>query len=120
MLEYLKVAQDLEMFGIQYFPIFNKSNTEAILGVDALGINIYNKENKLAPTISFPWSEVKRIEASKAEKFAIKFNAGTKKGATETFKGTTKGKILGYRDPRCKHENPSITISYTLKFGRFI
>ena len=91
MLEYLKVAQDLEMFGIQYFPIFNKSNTEAILGVDALGINIYNKENKLAPTISFPWSEVKRIEASKAEKFAIKFNAGTKKGATETFKGTTKG-----------------------------
>ncbi len=28
MLEYLKIAQDLEMFGITYFPVFNAKGTE--------------------------------------------------------------------------------------------
>jgi len=45
-LEYLKTAQDLEMYGITYFEIQNKKGSEILLGVDALGINIYEKTDK--------------------------------------------------------------------------
>ena len=48
MLEYLKIAQDLEMYGVNYFEIKNKKGTELWLGVDALGLNVYEKEDKLA------------------------------------------------------------------------
>lgn len=48
MLEYLKIAQDLEMYGVNYFDIKNKKGTELWLGVDALGLNIYEKEDKYA------------------------------------------------------------------------
>lgn len=41
MMEYLKVAQDLDMYGITYFEIRNKRGHLLLLGVDALGINIY-------------------------------------------------------------------------------
>lgn len=46
MTEYLKIAQDLEMYGITYFDIKNKKGTDLWLGVDALGINIYEKQDK--------------------------------------------------------------------------
>lgn len=46
MLEYLKIAQDLEMYGVNYFEIRNKKGTELWLGVDALGLNIYEKDDK--------------------------------------------------------------------------
>lgn len=73
MVEYLKIAQDLEMFGISYFPVRNDKGTDVLLGVDALGINIYEKSNKLAPKISFPWSEIKKI-TPKNDKFKIALN----------------------------------------------
>uniref|UniRef100_A0A915PZW1 Moesin/ezrin/radixin homolog 1 n=1 Tax=Setaria digitata TaxID=48799 RepID=A0A915PZW1_9BILA len=47
MMEYLKIAQDLEMYG--YFEIRNKKGTELFLGVDALGLNIYEKNDRLTP-----------------------------------------------------------------------
>jgi hypothetical protein len=46
MLEYLKIAQDLEMYGVNYFDIRNKKGTELYLGVDALGLNIYDRQDK--------------------------------------------------------------------------
>jgi radixin len=46
MMEYLKIAQDLEMYGVNYFDIKNKKGTELFLGVDALGLNIYECEDK--------------------------------------------------------------------------
>lgn len=46
MMEYLKLAQDLEMYGVNYFDIKNKKGTELWLGVDALGLNIYEKEDQ--------------------------------------------------------------------------
>lgn len=48
MMEYLKIAQDLEMYGVNYFEIKNKKGTELWLGVDALGLNIYEHEDKWA------------------------------------------------------------------------
>lgn len=46
MLEYLKIAQDLEMYGINYFDIKNKKGTDLWLGVDSLGLNIYEHDDK--------------------------------------------------------------------------
>lgn len=71
MMEYLKIAQDLEMYGVNYFDIRNKKGTELYLGVDALGLNIYEKDDKLTPKIGFPWSEIRNISFNE-RKFIIK------------------------------------------------
>ena len=71
MLEYLKIAQDLEMYGVNYFGIKNKKGTELWLGVDALGLNVYEKEDQLTPKIGFPWSEIRNISFND-KKFVIK------------------------------------------------
>ncbi|XP_006008510.1 NF2, moesin-ezrin-radixin like (MERLIN) tumor suppressor a isoform X2 [Latimeria chalumnae] len=70
-MEYLKIAQDLEMYGVNYFQIRNKKGTDLLLGVDALGLHIYDLENRLTPKISFPWNEIRNISYSDKE-FAIK------------------------------------------------
>jgi radixin len=46
MLEYLKLAQDLEMYGVNYFEIKNKKGTLLWLGVDALGLNVYEHDDR--------------------------------------------------------------------------
>lgn len=46
MVEYLKIAQDLEMYGVNYFNIKNKKGSELWLGVDALGLNIYDRKDR--------------------------------------------------------------------------
>ncbi|XP_033619420.1 merlin isoform X3 [Fukomys damarensis] len=70
-MEYLKIAQDLEMYGVNYFAIRNKKGTELLLGVDALGLHIYDPEKRLTPKISFPWNEIRNISYSDKE-FTIK------------------------------------------------
>lgn len=70
-MEYLKIAQDLDMYGVNYFRISNKKETDLWLGVTALGLNIYEKNNKLCPRISFPWSEIRNISFDD-KKFNIK------------------------------------------------
>jgi hypothetical protein len=45
-LEYLKITQDLEMYGVNFFEIKNRKSTDLWLGVDALGLNIYGKADK--------------------------------------------------------------------------
>nr|XP_023698765.1 moesin-like isoform X2 [Paramormyrops kingsleyae] len=71
MMEYLKIAQDLEMYGVNYFSIKNKKGSELWLGVDALGLNIYEQNDKMTPKIGFPWSEIRNISFSD-KKFVIK------------------------------------------------
>eukprot|EP00063_Salmo_salar_P064312 XP_014039147.1 PREDICTED: radixin-like [Salmo salar] len=71
MLEYLKIAQDLEMYGVNFFDIKNRKGTELWLGVDALGLNIYEKDDRLTPKIGFPWSEIRNISFND-KKFIIK------------------------------------------------
>uniref|UniRef100_A0A3B5LCT5 FERM domain-containing protein n=1 Tax=Xiphophorus couchianus TaxID=32473 RepID=A0A3B5LCT5_9TELE len=70
-IEYLKIAQDLEMYGVSYFEIRNKKGTELWLGVDALGINIYPKDDRLTPKIGFPWNEIGNVSFDN-KKFVIK------------------------------------------------
>ena len=89
MMEYLKIAQDLEMYGVNYFEIQNKKGTKLWLGVDALGLNIYEHNDRfvvclfvylfvylilvyrLTPKIGFPWSEIRNISFND-KKFTIK------------------------------------------------
>ncbi|XP_068195387.1 ezrin a [Antennarius striatus] len=71
MIEYLKISQDLEMYGVNYFEIKNLKGTDLWLGVDALGMNIYEKQDKLTPKIGFPWSEIRNISFND-KKFFIK------------------------------------------------
>ncbi|XP_047440481.1 moesin-like isoform X5 [Mugil cephalus] len=71
MVEYLKIAQDLEMYGVNYFSIKNKKGSELWLGVDALGLNIYDKKDRMTPKIGFPWSEIRNISFND-KKFVIK------------------------------------------------
>jgi len=71
MMEYLKIAQDLEMYGMNFFEIKNKKSSKLWLGVDALGLNIYNYEDRLTPQIGFPWSEIRNISFND-KKFVIK------------------------------------------------
>ncbi|XP_071790173.1 merlin-like [Asterias amurensis] len=70
-MEYLKITQDLEMYGVNYFEIKNEKGTDLYLGVDAMGLNVYEIDNKLVPKISFPWSEIRNV-SYKDKKFTIK------------------------------------------------
>ncbi|XP_060602410.1 merlin-like [Ruditapes philippinarum] len=70
-MEYLKIAQEFEMYGVNYFQIKNKRNTDLWLGVNALGLNIYERDNRLSPNVTFPWNEIKNI-SFKDKKFVIK------------------------------------------------
>ncbi|CAB1337738.1 unnamed protein product [Coregonus sp. 'balchen'] len=54
MVEYLKIAQDLEMYGVNYFSIKNKKGSEL-----------------MTPKIGFPWSEIRNISFND-KKFVIK------------------------------------------------
>ena len=72
-LEYLKLASTLEMFGVNYFHIKNKKGTHLWLGIDAFGVKIYPKEQKIQPEIAFKWSEIIDISIN-SNKFSIKVN----------------------------------------------
>lgn len=72
-MEYLKIAQDLDMYGVNYFLITNKKKSELWLGVTAMGLNIYEKMNKLQPKTVFPWSDIRHVRFEN-KKFIIKPN----------------------------------------------
>ncbi|CAH8871825.1 unnamed protein product [Trichobilharzia szidati] len=80
-MEYLKIAQDLEMCGVSYFKIRNAKQTDLWLGVDALGLNIYEYGNQLTPKISFPWNEIQKLSYSR-KKFSVKAAEASGKGFT--------------------------------------
>lgn len=68
---YLKIVQDLEMYGVNYFEIENKKGSNLWLGIDTFGLHIYEKENKLTPKVGFPWSEIKTLSFTN-RRFTIK------------------------------------------------
>ena len=46
MKEYLKVVQELEMYGVEYYRANNKKGTQLWLGVHAHGLTVYDYSNK--------------------------------------------------------------------------
>ncbi|VDD79112.1 unnamed protein product [Mesocestoides corti] len=89
MVQYLQLAQDLEMYGVETFDIKNKKGTPLVLGVDALGLSIYEPGNLLDPKIGFPWSEIRNLSFHD-KKFIIK---PADKSAKEFFFLVSKSKI---------------------------
>lgn len=55
------------MIHLFLFILKNKKGTDLLLGVDALGLHIYDPGNKLTPKISFPWNEIRNISYSDKE-----------------------------------------------------
>lgn len=55
--------------GIVYLAdvVQNKKGTDLLLGVDALGLHIYEPDNRLTPKCSFPWNEIRNISYSDKE-----------------------------------------------------
>ncbi|XP_015249086.1 PREDICTED: moesin-like [Cyprinodon variegatus] len=70
-IEYLKIAQGLAMFGVTYFEIKDKAGRELWLGVDLQGIKVYPKENRVTPTTRLRWNDMRNLSYSNKE-FTIK------------------------------------------------
>nr|CAX72657.1 putative Ezrin [Schistosoma japonicum] len=70
-MDYLKIAQDLEMYGVSYFKIKNTKQTDLWLGISALGLNMYRLDNQLSPVVVFPWNEIQKLSYSQ-NKFYVK------------------------------------------------
>uniref|UniRef100_A0A3Q1C774 NF2, moesin-ezrin-radixin like (MERLIN) tumor suppressor a n=1 Tax=Amphiprion ocellaris TaxID=80972 RepID=A0A3Q1C774_AMPOC len=60
-MEYLKIAQDLDMYGVNYFLIRNMKGHDLLLGLHALGLHIYKPGNKLTPEVTFIWDEIHHV-----------------------------------------------------------
>ncbi|KAM8976824.1 merlin-like [Pelodytes ibericus] len=61
-MNYLKIAQDLDMYGMNYFVVAQaKNDADVLLGVDAKGIHIYSRNNKIVPLKSLRWDKIKNI-----------------------------------------------------------
>jgi merlin protein len=45
-MDYLKIVQALEMYGVKYFAIQNKKGSDLWLGIDTFALHIYEKGNR--------------------------------------------------------------------------
>lgn len=63
-LEYLKIVETLEMYGIHYFSAFSGENDEENywLGLSSRGINIYSKFNMVEPVYSLHFSDIEEVK----------------------------------------------------------
>ncbi|XP_055337094.1 moesin/ezrin/radixin homolog 1-like [Paramacrobiotus metropolitanus] len=61
MLEYLRIAQNLDMYGVSYFPVKNKHGAELWLGVHAQGVYVYEKQDTLHPKVKLGWDEIRNV-----------------------------------------------------------
>ena len=80
-----------------FFPSQNRKGTELWLGIDAHGLNIYEKDNKLNPKISFPWNETKNISFhDKRANNVVKF--------TNRLVNFNWDELSEYKDPDCTYQ----------------
>lgn len=61
--EYLKIVETLQMYGIHYFPVFSGENGEdsCWLGLSSRGINMYRKMDITVPIYCIHFGDVKEI-----------------------------------------------------------
>uniref|UniRef100_F6ZG18 FERM domain-containing protein n=1 Tax=Ciona intestinalis TaxID=7719 RepID=F6ZG18_CIOIN len=70
-LEYLKIVQEFEMSGVQYFKIKDGNGADLWLGIDAKSVSMYPYNDQLHPTKSYQWSELADMSYY-GNKFVIK------------------------------------------------
>ena len=56
-----EILIDIYLFFFCFFFSKNKKDTDLWIGVDARGIGVYDRDNRLLPKVAFPWSEIKNI-----------------------------------------------------------
>ncbi|CAH8571648.1 unnamed protein product [Schistosoma turkestanicum] len=109
-LQYLKVAQMHNLFGVDFFPIVyvrmkfprmlnlthnestiwdntKKCHTNAWLGVTAAGLQLYGKCQRDPPQFTFPWNLIKNV-SYRERKFTIKLTS-TCRGTGKPSQGTS-------------------------------
>jgi len=72
MLNYLKICEELEMYGISYFNIRNKKGKDLYFGVFNMGLNVYESNDQLNPRLGFRFDEIKKISFS-GKKCTVRF-----------------------------------------------
>uniref|UniRef100_H2ZN56 FERM domain-containing protein n=1 Tax=Ciona savignyi TaxID=51511 RepID=H2ZN56_CIOSA len=70
-LEYLKIVQEFEMSGVEYFKIKDGNGLDLWLGIDAKSISMYPFSDKLHHTKSYQWSQLADMSYC-GNKFVIK------------------------------------------------
>ncbi|CAL8100808.1 unnamed protein product [Calicophoron daubneyi] len=70
-MNYLKFAQELDTYGLVFVPIKNVKSTSLLLGIDALGVNVYPANDKRAPKVHVTYGEIQSVIA-KGNKVTIK------------------------------------------------
>uniref|UniRef100_A0A0X3Q2N4 Radixin n=1 Tax=Schistocephalus solidus TaxID=70667 RepID=A0A0X3Q2N4_SCHSO len=60
--EYLDIAQDVELYGASIFEVETKSGSRKWISLDAVGLNIYESKRK-PPTKRYLWADIKSFEA---------------------------------------------------------
>ncbi len=66
----------------------NKNKAECWLGVCAHGLGVYEKTNRLEPSLSFKWSEIRNI-SFKDKKFKVKTSEKSDASETATLNFST-------------------------------
>ena len=64
MIEYLTIAQELEMYGVHYAAVKyqNEPKTDIWLGISSSGLNIYDMDDRLTPKIRLPFDELRKVD----------------------------------------------------------
>ncbi|KAL7056945.1 hypothetical protein AAHC03_019002 [Spirometra sp. Aus1] len=60
--EYLDIAQDVELYGASIFEVASKSGSRKWISLDAVGLNIYDSKRK-PPTKRYVWTDIKSFTA---------------------------------------------------------
>lgn len=96
MLEYLKVVENLKMYGVTYFEVKDKKGADMWLGVHATGVKIYEKKNKENPLHDFPYPEILNLTFVD-KKFTIKFTDKKREDVVIlSHSSSASKKILGF------------------------
>jgi len=61
LMDFLKVAKELDSYGITYFDLKTAKGTSISFGVNNEGITVYENGRRLTPKIGFVWSDISHI-----------------------------------------------------------
>ena len=123
MLEYLKLAQDLEMYGIAYYPVINKKGKEVFIGIDCLSTYFYRPGEIIDPKTIIPHSQVHKVKATNKE-LTIKFMGdfpkpikvrGKLPNSTKKIEACIDGNMELYRDVSHMTYTERVTLKSGLK-----
>ncbi len=61
MLEALKVAEGLDMYGLEYFEVENSKGKQVYLATGPDGVGGYTLDDRFSPKVAFSWDEISKV-----------------------------------------------------------